>query len=228
MRWARTRWDAAPLVACGACYLALLGVRVAGAYSIPMMVLSIAAMPLVLLGAPTGSWRRTGTRPGRPWRVCCVAVGVVVAAYAVTMVGSFTAFGRADANWLTGLPRLFQELVPGSAALRLAAVLACLGVAVPVVEEVCYRGVFFHTVAERAGPWGAVLVTSALWSVAHLGDYGLNPYRPAVVAGSQVSVFLMGLGLGVCRRATGSVAVCVIAQGTANLGLYGSVVAALH
>jgi membrane protease YdiL (CAAX protease family) len=204
-----------------ACYLALAGVRVAGAFSVPVMVLSMAAMPAVLLLAPRADWSCPGALRDRPWWTAGAGVGVVLACYAAAVAASFAAFGSTDDNWLTGIPRLFAQLVPGPTALRVAAMLVCLGVVVPLVEEVCYRGVFFAAAGRRFGAAGAVLVTSALWAAVHLGDYGLNPYHPAVVASSQVSVFVMGLGLGVCRVATGSVSACVVAQGTANLALVG-------
>jgi membrane protease YdiL (CAAX protease family) len=194
-------------------------VRIAGAYSIPLLVLSIASMPAVLLAAPRAAWSCPRALRDRPRWTMVVAVGAVLAGYAVTAVASYTALGSTGDNWLTGIPRLFQELVPGSAALRWLAMVGCLGLAVPLVEEVCYRGVFFTATWQRFGPTGAVLVTSALWAVVHLGDYGLNPYHPVVVVGSQLSVFVMGLGLGICRLVTGSVLACVIAQALANLTL---------
>jgi hypothetical protein len=222
LNWARSRWELAPVVAAFLWFLGLATVRIAGAWSTVLMVLSMVSMAVIVLVAPRRAWSgdRPATRVG-------AALGVVLGAYAVTVAASFAVFGSGTDNWLTAIPRLFEQLVPGSVALRVLAMVVCLGLLVPLLEEVCFRGAFFTAARQRIGPTGAVLATSALWAVVHLGDYGLNPYNLEVVAGSQLSVFVMGLGLGVCRLLTGSVAVCVVAQGTANLALYGCLLIAL-
>src|SRR6266568_1667734 len=220
LQWTRSRYQTAPATTSALAYLVLATVRITGAYSIPLMVLSIALTPIVIFTVPRHAWFDIGMRRSHSHRMLGIAVVVVLASYAVTIVASFTAFGSGDDNWLSWIPRLFAQLVPHPIALRVVAMLACLVVLVPLVEEVCYRGVFFHASAQRVGPVGAVVVTSALWASVHLGDYGLNPWNPKVVVGSLFSVLVMGFGLGICRLLTGSVVACIIGQGTANFALY--------
>jgi membrane protease YdiL (CAAX protease family) len=219
-------YEAAPVATAAVGVAALASVRVAGAWSAALMTLSMVVTPLVLLAVPRRRWRRIGlVRPG-PAAAVAAGLAVVAGAYAASVAGSFAAFGRGVDNWLTWVPRLFAELVPGPTPLRVAVALLSLGVVVPVLEEVCYRGVLFDAARRRVGPVGAVVTTAAVWAGVHLGDYGLNPLTPGAVAGSQLSVFAMGLALGYCRLRTGSVAACVVAQGAANLALYGALLLA--
>jgi membrane protease YdiL (CAAX protease family) len=220
-------YGAAPVATAGAALAALATVRVAGAWSTVLMTLSMVVTPAVLVLVPRRRWPEIGlVGPGRPAAVTA-GLAVVGGAYAAGVAGSFAAFGRGVENWLTWVPALFAQLVPGPAPLRVAVALVCLGLVVPVLEEVCYRGVLFDAARRRAGPTGAVVITALVWAAVHLGDYGLNPLTPGAVAGSQLSVFAMGLALGYCRLRTGSVVACVVAQGAANLALYGMLLTAL-
>ncbi|MEV8514217.1 CPBP family intramembrane glutamic endopeptidase [Dactylosporangium sp. NPDC051484] len=218
---ARTRYEVAPATVALAVYLVLAAVRISGAYNIPVMVLSMALTPLALLAVPRQLWVSVGICPSRTTPRLVAGTVIVVASYAVTVVASVAAFGDGQDDWLTWIPKLFGNLVPGPVPVRAAAMLLCLTLLVPLVEEVCYRGVLFDAAERRLGPFGAVVATAALWAAVHLGDYGLNPFFPSVIAGSLTSVFVMGLGLGICRLLTGSVLACVIAQGVGNLALYG-------
>jgi membrane protease YdiL (CAAX protease family) len=222
LQWTQSRYETAPVTTAAVAYLVLATVRISGAYSIPLMVLSIALTPIVIFAVPRDAWFDMGMRRSHSHRMLGVAVVVVLASYAASVVASFTAFGSGDDNWLSWIPKLFAQLVPHPVALRVVVMLACLVVLVPLVEEVCYRGVLFDASAQRVGPVGAVVVTSLLWASVHLGDYGLNPYNPKVIIGSLFSVLVMGFGLGICRLLTGSVVACIIGQGTANLALCGT------
>ena len=71
----------------------------------------------------------------------------------------------------------------------------------------------------RIGVWPAIVTVSAVWAVSHLGDYGLTPFDPIMIAAMLPSVALMGLALGACRVITGSAVACVVAQGAGNLVL---------
>jgi uncharacterized protein len=95
--------------------------------------------------------------------------------------------------------------------------IVAMGVIIPLFEEVCYRGVLLTAVMGRHGPRWAVVLTSAGWALAHIGNYGLRPYNPLVIVGAVLSVFLMGLALGTCRLITASVLGSSIAQGSANM-----------
>jgi membrane protease YdiL (CAAX protease family) len=223
--WARRRYAVAPVRTAAGAYAVLAAVRVGGAYSVALMVASIALTPLVVLAVPRSGWPGLGLCRSRSRSASAWGVTVVVASYAAAVTASYGAFGGGEDNWLTWLPRLFVTLVPGSVPLRVLTGLLCLGVLVPLVEEICYRGLLFDAVRQRLGPMAAVVATSVLWSVVHLGDYGLNPYHPRVIVGCLLSVLVMGLGLGVCRLLTGSVLACAVAQGAGNVLLYAMLLA---
>jgi hypothetical protein len=132
---------------------------------------------------------------------------------------NWAAFGTTTGNWTMGIPALFRTMVPGNEVLLWVFIVLAMGLFVPLLEEICYRGVLFTAVARRAGTAVAVVVTSLGWAFVHLGNYGLSPFTPAVIAGVLPSVFCMGLALGYCRVVTGSVFASAAAQGIANLAL---------
>jgi membrane protease YdiL (CAAX protease family) len=62
---------------------------------------------------------------------------------------------------------------------------------VPVVEEILYRGIVLPLAAVRVGGWGAVLVATFAWAMAH----GQAPLLPLIA---------LGIALGWLTLATGS------------------------
>jgi len=209
------RYIGAPLRTAAALFVALATFRIAGAFSAPLMLGSLALTLLALAAVPRIHWRAAGiiTVPGRR---CVPLVLLVVVTYAATALQCRVAFGAGEHNWMGHLPAIFFELTPGARWVGVVAMVVSLAVLVPLIEEVCYRGVLHHAIDRRLGPVAAVVLTAIGWAFVHLGDYGLNPADSAVVAGVLPSVLLMGLALGICRVATGSVLACAAAQGTAN------------
>ncbi|MEV4685468.1 CPBP family intramembrane glutamic endopeptidase [Streptomyces kurssanovii] len=212
----RRHHAAFPLASAAVLFAALAVVRVAGAFSFTLMALSVALSAAVLLALPRERWAAAGLRrfAALPAVLCTVLVALV---YAETLFATRAAFGDGEDNWTVWVPRLFEGLVPGTPWLGTAAMLLCMGVLVPLVEEVCYRGVLYRAVEEQRGTWAAIVSTSLAWSVVHLGDYGLNPLNLKVICGVLPSVFLMGLALGICRAVTGSALASACAQGACNL-----------
>ncbi|MGW6916528.1 CPBP family intramembrane glutamic endopeptidase [Kitasatospora sp. NPDC054939] len=215
-----------PLTSAARLFALLAGVRIAGAFAVPLMVLSVGLSALVLAVVD---------RPGRidaglrrfPLRPALAGTALVVLAYANTVLVTRAAFGRDGDNWTALVPELFRQLAPGSPLLAGLAMVLCMGLLVPLVEEVCYRGVLFRAVERARGPLVAIVGTAAAWAMVHLGDYGLNPFNARVICGVLPSVFVMGLALGICRAWTGSALASTLAQGTANLLLLGWVLWAL-
>lgn len=75
-----------------------------------------------------------------------------------------------------------------------------IALAAPLFEEVFFRGFLFQgTLRSKAGPWGAVLLTSLVFTVVHV-QYGLFELAQA---------FAMGLLMGTARLKTGSLYVSV-------------------
>jgi membrane protease YdiL (CAAX protease family) len=213
----------APLATALVAYAVLAAVRIAGAFEIPFTVLSIALTPCVLAAVPRRLWPEIGLKRPQGWPLV-LGVSVVVAVYADVIACNWAAFGSTAGNWTTGIPKLFRDLVPGMDVLAAVVMVLAMGVLVPLVEEVCYRGVLFAAVQRHLGVVPAVVLTSAGWAMVHLGNYGLNPLNGEVVLGVLPSVFCMGLALGFCRAVTGSAIASAIAQGTANLLLVAWVV----
>ncbi|MEU6231731.1 CPBP family intramembrane glutamic endopeptidase [Kitasatospora sp. NPDC047058] len=216
----------APLVSAALLFAVLASVRIAGAFAVPLMVLSVGLSALVLAvpdrpGRAAAGLRRFRARPA------LAGTGLVVLAYAGTVFATRAAFGRGDGNWTALIPELFRQMAPDAPVVAGAAMVLCMGVLVPLVEEVCYRGVLFHAVERSRGPATAIAATAAAWALVHLGDYGLHPFDTRVICGVLPSVFAMGLALGICRAWTGSALAGALAQGTANLLLLGWVLWAL-
>lgn len=90
--------------------------------------------------------------------------------------------------------------------------------AVPLAEEFIFRGALFAAIVNsRLGRVGAVIITSALWALAHLGA------APWLYVGV---LFMMGLCLGVLLLRFGSLWVTVACHGAWNgftsLALFGA------
>ncbi len=74
-------------------------------------------------------------------------------------------------------------------------------VAVPILEEILFRGFLYKGIKHSwAGPWGAVIVSSTVWTAIHV-QYDLI---------SLVEVFLLGLFLGWVRLKSRSIYPCIL------------------
>jgi uncharacterized protein len=212
-------WGEAMPAALGASIFAGLALlRIAGAYAALLAVVAVALTPLALAAVPRDRWPEIGLRRPRPGSVLA-GTTLVLATYALVVTACQLIFGGGSSNWITWLPRLFRNIVPGPPAARFVAMVACLGVLVPIAEELFYRGVLHHLIGRRMGSIGTVVLTAAGWAAVHLGDYGLHPLNLEVAAGAVASVFVMGLALGICRVRSGSFLASAVAQGVANLAL---------
>ncbi|MBV6698057.1 CPBP family intramembrane glutamic endopeptidase [Kitasatospora aureofaciens] len=216
----------APLSSATRVFTVLAAVRIAGAVSLPLMVLSVGLSAAVVAVLDRAEWAAAGLRRFR-LLPALAGTGLVVLAYANTVFATRAAFGRGHDNWTSLIPELFRQMAPGQPVVAGIAMVLCMGILVPLVEEICYRGVLYHAVERSRGPLAAIAATSAGWALVHLGDYGLNPLNGWVICGVLPSVFAMGVALGVCRAWTGSALASAVAQGTANLLLLAWVLWAL-
>jgi len=81
-------------------------------------------------------------------------------------------------------------------------------VAAPIFEELFFRGFLFTGLSSSfLGPAGAILVTSATWAAVHLQYelYGI------------ISIFIVGLVLGIARFTTGSILTTIMMHSIMNL-----------
>jgi hypothetical protein len=71
----------------------------------------------------------------------------VIATYAVTVGACVALLGTGQDNWASGIAEFFQLGVAASSPtepiIDTVAVIAALGFAIPLAEEVCYRRVLF-------------------------------------------------------------------------------------
>ena len=97
------------------------------------------------------------------------------------------------------------ELVLTSADSRALACLAFTAIVLaPLFEETLFRGVLLPVIGQRWGPGRGVLVSAAIFALAHLS------------LGELVPLFLLGLGLGWLRWRTGRLAAPVLMHGLWN------------
>jgi membrane protease YdiL (CAAX protease family) len=65
------------------------------------------------------------------------------------------------------------------------------GIMAAVLEELLFRGIFFRWLEEFAGSWAALIVTSALFGLAHLGNPGASWFSSFCIA-MEAGVLLGG------------------------------------
>lgn len=111
------------------------------------------------------------------------AVGLVSYALAVGLA--------AVAGWATIEWNPFDALTAATVA-----VMTILFAAVAVIEEMLFRGLPFAMIARRS-PAVAVIVTSILFTLFHLGNSGFD-------AAALIGLFVVGVVLGIARLRTGS------------------------
>lgn len=88
--------------------------------------------------------------------------------------------------------------------------------AAAVAEELLFRGALFRWLRRRLGAWPTIVLTAALWAVAHFGIPVAMPYA-----------FVVGLGLGWLRERHGSVMPGLIYHLVHNCAVFLAVYAAV-
>jgi len=117
---------------------------------------------------------------------------LITVLFAVTKVDSTTTKGLIEKS--------MQELAGNK--LRFALTVPGVVLGAPVAEELLFRGYLFAALApSRVGKFGAVIITAALWAVAHAGP------APWPIVGA---IFMMGLVLGFVLLRFGSLWVTIV------------------
>jgi membrane protease YdiL (CAAX protease family) len=98
------------------------------------------------------------------------------------------------------LSKLFQAGTPPKRALIVLVVVVCG----PMLEELFFRGALFRPMRKMHPGWMVVLVTAALFALAH--------FQPQV----YVPIALVGLALGAMRLASGSILPSILTHATFN------------
>jgi membrane protease YdiL (CAAX protease family) len=83
------------------------------------------------------------------------------------------------------------RVVACCSAKQLAIVLLDAGIMAAVMEELLFRGILFRWIEEFAGTWASLIVTSALFGLAHLGNPGATWFSSFSIA-MEAGVLLGG------------------------------------
>lgn len=103
-------------------------------------------------------------------------------------VGAVMIASVGGAEALMGLARFFRSPLPAKAELVYGSGLALVLLTAAINEELVFRGYPFQRLVESFGPTGAVVVSSALFGLAHLG----NPHHTFI---STTNTMLVGIPL---------------------------------
>ncbi len=114
-------------------------------------------------------------------------------------------------SWLTGRDLVPPAVVDAYKSARSSGTLVLLAIALvvaaPLMEELLFRGFLFPGyAASRLRPWGAILLTSAGWSVMHV------QYEAFYL----VHIFVLGCAFGWLRWRSGSTLLTVILHAIVN------------
>ena len=102
------------------------------------------------------------------------------------------------------LPPETPDLLRGAMPVQYAAVIGIVVFLAPLAEEVFFRGFVLQGLLSSLGPWGAVVASAALFSVAH------------AAVGLLIPIFILGLLLGWLFLRAGSIWACVTAHAFQN------------
>jgi membrane protease YdiL (CAAX protease family) len=164
----------------------------------------VAAQVVVVAVFAWFSRRAPAPGPG-PGRAALAGVGALVLVWPMVTAAAFGS--GLVAERITGEPvepiahETLQLLVENPTSGWLAVIVATVLVAVPVLEEVMYRGILQQTLVEIVGGrWVAIFVTSAVFAWMHWG---------AVPGHALPALFVLSLGFGWVYERTGRLSACI-------------------
>jgi membrane protease YdiL (CAAX protease family) len=191
--------------------------------------LALSDHALILLGHVVGqvivlavfAWcsRPTGARPGPgPGRAMLAGAGAYLLVWPMVAATAFAA--GLVAQRVTGKPvdpiahDTLQQLAESPADGWLVLMAGIVVLAVPVLEEVMYRGILQRTLVEVArGRWAAIFLTSAMFTLMHLGTTRGH---------ALPALFVLSLGFGWIYEKTGRLSACIVMHvlfNAVNVGL---------
>lgn len=174
---------------------------VADGVTVLSMYLGLMAAPLLILygllrsagEAPEGGWLQFRWRPlGSALRKALKTLLIVLPL--VSLVGWLQQLVWSDVG---GSNPLLELVLRSGNGLTLACFAFTAIVLAPLFEETIFRGVLLPVVGRELGPVPAVVISSAVFGLAHLS------------LGEFPSLFTLGLGLGWLRLSSGRLSTCV-------------------
>lgn len=166
-----------------------------------------AAVLFAYVTTHTVSAWQLGLRPPRlSWRACAAFVVALLVAFVI-----FNVIWAALVNVSTK-EKVLEQLGAneGTALLLLSAALTC--VMAPICEEILFRGFIYKALCSLRGPWPAAVLTGILFGGVHAGS------APAV---DLVPLAVLGFGLCLLYRRTGSLYPCIAAHSLNNSIAFG-------
>ncbi len=169
------------------------------------MALLLAAMVIGEAGMPLGAWlfgvrryrcgwRSLGFRSFKLWRGLALSALVVGLGILISYLYEYL-LGGAEIQASNDMYKALTDSGFGIATVAITAV-----VVAPLAEETFFRGFLFAGISKRWGySWG-VIVSGAVFAVAHFGSGGLVP------------IFILGMLLAWLYKRTGSVWPCILAH----------------
>lgn len=162
------------------------------------MVVGEAGMPLAawLFGVRRYrcGWGSLGFRSFNRWRGLALAAAVVAFGILISYVYELLVGGAE----IQASNEMYSALIDSGFGMATIAIIAV--VVAPLAEELFFRGFLFAGISKRWGySWG-VIVSGALFSVAHAGSGGLVP------------IFILGMLLAWLYKRTGSLWPCILAH----------------
>ncbi|HEY2768788.1 MAG TPA: type II CAAX endopeptidase family protein [Solirubrobacteraceae bacterium] len=167
-----------------------------------------AAVLFASLGGRTVRAWQLGLRPPLlRWRTSALLI--------VALIVAFLAFNViwADLWDVNTKEKLLEQLGAneGTALLLLSAALTC--VLAPICEEILFRGFIYRALCSWRGPWPAAVLTGLAFGGVHAGS------APAV---DLVPLAMLGFGLCLLYRRTGSLYPCIAAHSLNNSLAFGA------
>lgn len=153
------------------------------------------------------AWQLGLRAPRLGWRACAALVVALLVGFLI-----FNAIWAELVNVSTK-EKVLEQLGAddGTALLLLSAALTC--VMAPVCEEILFRGFIYKALCNLRGPWLAAILTGLLFGGVHAGS------APAV---DLVPLAVLGFGLCLLYRRTGSLYPCIAAHSLNNSIAFGA------
>jgi membrane protease YdiL (CAAX protease family) len=167
---------------------------------------SVAAQAIVVAIFAWRGWRASAgpPRPG-PGRAALVGVGAFALVWPLVATTALASGLLARLITDEPVPPIAHEtllvLVESPTGGWLVAMIGMVLVAVPVLEEVMYRGILQQTLVEvTGGRWTGILITSVIFTMMHWGAVQWHALPP---------LFVLSLGFGWIYERTGRLSSCI-------------------